>query len=107
MAITSKLGDFVRDPNVTVIVEEINSFRVYFLGEVQTPGALLFYRPIRVLQAISMAGGPTEFSKGGVTVLREEYGVEKRIQIDYKKLLTGAPGQENIYLKPGDTVIFK
>ena len=54
-----------------------------------------------------MAGGPTEFSKKDITLLREEYGVEKRIHIDYKKLLAGAPDQENIYLRPGDTLIFK
>ena len=44
-SITSKLSAFIRDPNVTVIVEEINSFRVYFLGEVKSQGVHTFYRP--------------------------------------------------------------
>jgi polysaccharide export outer membrane protein len=107
LAIASRLSDFVRDPNVTVMVEQINSFRIYFIGEVNTKGAVQLYRPTRVLQAIAMAGGPTEFSSKNITLLREEYGFEKRIQIDYKKLLAGTGGQENIYLKPGDTLIFK
>ena len=51
-----------------------------------------------------MAGGPTEFSKKDIILLREEYGVEKRIPIDYKRLLAGDAAQENLYLKPGDTL---
>ena len=105
--LTERLGQFVRDPNVTVIVQEINSFRVFFVGEVTTKGAIKFVRPIRVLQAVAMAGGPTEFSKKEITLLREEFGVEKRISIDYRKLLAGDPAQENIPLRPGDTLIFK
>ena len=44
---------------------------------------------------------------GNITVLREEFGVEKRIEIDYKKLVAGDPSQENIRLRPGDTVLVK
>ena len=107
LAVTNQLGGFVRDPNVTVIVEKINSFKVFFVGEVKTPGVLQLFRPTRVLQAVAMAGGPTEFSKKDVTLLREEYGGEKRIPIDDKKLVAGDPSQENIYLRPGDTLVFK
>ena len=102
-----RLGEFVRDPDVTVVVEQINSYRIYLIGEVNTKGALQFYRPMRVLQAIAMAGGPTDFSKNTIILLREEYGIEKRIQIDYKRLLDGDLRQENLYLKPGDTLIFR
>jgi len=105
--ITEKLANFVRNPNVTVIVERINSFKVFFIGEVNTPGALLFLRPTRVLQAVAMAGGPSQFSKKEIVLIREELGVEKRIPIDYKKLLAGEPEQENLFLRPGDTLVFK
>ena len=105
--ITDKLANFVRNPNVTVIVERINSFKVFFIGEVATPGALLFLRPMRVLQAVAMAGGPSQFSKKEIVLIREEFGVEKRIPIDYKKLLAGEPEQENLFLRPGDTLVFK
>jgi polysaccharide biosynthesis/export protein len=106
--LTQKLSDYFQyAPQVTVIVEEINSFRVYFLGEVEKQGPIQFYRPTRVLQAVATAGGPTEYAKKQITIIREEFGIERRIEIDYKKLLEGAPGQENLYLKPGDTLIFK
>ncbi len=99
------LETYIKDPNVTVIVREINSFRVYFLGEVASQGALQFLRPTRLLQGIAAAGGLTQFARKEITVLREESGIEKRIPIDYKKLLAGDPSQENLYLKPGDTVL--
>jgi polysaccharide export outer membrane protein len=105
--ITSHLSAFVNDPDVTVIVEEINSFRVYFLGEIAAQGPLQFYRPTRLLQGIATAGGLTDFAKKDITVVREEHGMEKRIEIDYKKLVAGDPGQENLFLKPGDTVLVK
>ena len=106
-AIVTALKDYVRDPNVTVMVDEINHFRVYFLGEVVTQGEIQFYRPTRLLQAIASAGGLTEFSKKSITIIREELGVERRIEVDYKKLWGGDPGQENLHLKPGDTLLFK
>jgi polysaccharide export outer membrane protein len=105
-SIAEALQNFVRDPSVTVIVEQINSYQVFFLGEVSTQGRMQFYRPIRLLQAIATAGGLTEFAKKEIVLLREEYGVEKRIVVDYKKLINGDPSQENIVLKSGDTLLF-
>jgi len=105
-AVREALGKFINDPNVTVIVETINSYRVYFLGEVVRQGAIQFYRPTRLMQAIAAAGGLTEFAKKEITLVRERGGVEKRYRIDYKRLINGDPAQENIVLEPGDTLIF-
>ena len=102
--ITEQLVRFVRDVHVTVIVEQINSFRVFVLGEVNTQSVLTFQQPTRLLQAIAHAGGVTQFSKK-ITIIRQSSGTEKRIQVDYKKLLDGDPSQENIWLKPGDTIL--
>lgn len=103
--IATRLAGFLREPNVTVIVEEINSFRVYVLGEVNRQGPINFNRPTRLLQAIAAAGGLSQYSKKEVTLLREEDGVERRIRVDYKRLLAGDPSQSNLYLKPGDTIL--
>jgi polysaccharide export outer membrane protein len=105
-AVTAALSEFINDPNVTVIVESIESYRVYFLGEVQRQGALQFYRPTRLMQGIAAAGGLTEFAKKEITLVRDQGGSEKRFRIDYKRLINGDPSQENIYLQPGDTLIF-
>jgi polysaccharide export outer membrane protein len=103
--ITAELSEFIRDPNVTVIVEEINSFRVFVLGEVNTQGTLHFRRPTRLLQAIATAGGLTEFSRREAVLLREQQGVEKRIKVNLKHLLAGNPETDNLQLLPNDTVI--
>ena len=100
--LTSSLGAFLREPNVTVIVTKLNSYRIYFLGEIRRPGALNFYRPTRLLQAIAAAGGLTDYGNK-ILILREENGEEKRVELDYKKVENGT--QENIFLLAGDTVI--
>ncbi len=104
--LTQELSVFVNAPSVTVIVRQINSYNVYFLGEVSNQGVLAFYRPTRILQAIATAGGLTPFSKKEITLLREVGGVEKRFRIDYKKLIAGDPAQENLYLLANDTLLF-
>lgn len=104
--IRERLAEFIRDPNVTVIVDQINSFRVYFVGEVNTQGVVHFTHPPRLLQAIASAGGLSQFSKKEVVLLRQRAGVETRIVVNYKRLVAGDPGQENLYLEPGDTLIF-
>ena len=104
--LTERLGVFVTDPSVTVIVRDIKSYKVYFLGEVASQGAVTFKRPTRILQGIATAGGLTQFSKKEITLLREVGGVEKRFQIDYKKLVAGDPTQENLLLLPDDTLLF-
>jgi polysaccharide export outer membrane protein len=104
-ALSERLANFVRDPNVTVIVDEINSFRVYVLGEVVLQGVLNFNRPVRVLQAISIAGGFTQFSKREIVILRQAEGKEFRLSINYKRLMSGEAGEDNLFLQPGDTLL--
>jgi polysaccharide export outer membrane protein len=104
-AITERLATYVVEPHVTVIVEEIRSFRVYVLGEVVNQGALNFSRPTRLLQALAACGGFTEFSKRDIVVLRQSGQLEKRIAVNYKRLISGDPSAENLLLQPGDTLL--
>jgi polysaccharide biosynthesis/export protein len=103
--ITAKLSAYLREPLVTVMVEQINSFRIYVLGEVSGQGAITLFRPTRILQAIALAGGVTQFAKREILVVREVNRVEQRIRVDYKRLLSGDPSQENIFLRPGDLIL--
>lgn len=102
--VAEALQSYVRDPNVTVIIDAILSYRVFFIGEVRRQGALNFYQPIRLIQGLAAAGGVSEFGNQ-VIVLREVSGRETRNEYDFKKLLAGA--HENVILLPGDTVIVK
>jgi len=104
--ITSKLTSFVKDPQVTVIVTAMNSQRVYVLGQVARVGAYPMLPGMTVLQAISTAGGLTLYAKqGSIVVLRTENGKQVRLPFDYKDVINGKRPEQNIVLKPGDTVV--
>jgi polysaccharide export outer membrane protein len=97
---------FVTIPNISVLVQEIHSLKVYVLGEVLSPGAFDLQRPVRVLQAIALAGGFTQYAeKNRVIVLRELDGKQERLEINLKRVYSGASIEENILLRPGDTLV--
>lgn len=104
--LTERLKDFVEAPNVTVIVMEANSFKVYFSGQVKTPGVLRLRTETSLAQAISMVGGLTDWAnQSKIIVIRKENGKEKRFTINYKKIVQGKDLDSNIILKAGDTII--
>jgi polysaccharide export outer membrane protein len=104
--VTRALTRFIKEPVVTVVVEEINSFKVFVIGEVTVQGALNLRRRTRLLEAIALAGGLTTFAdKSNVVLLRYEDGKESRTRIDYRKVISGEKPELNVYLKPGDTIL--
>lgn len=103
LQLAAALGEFVMAPSVTVIVEQINSLKIFVTGNVTTPGVYDVIRPTRVLQAIALAGGTTAFAKTDrIVVLRE--GAEGRFEVNLKAITRGRQG-DNILLRPGDTII--
>ncbi len=104
--ITDELKKFITDPRVSVIVTQINSRRVYVMGEVLRPGPIYMLPDMTVLQALSSAGGFTQFAKlKGIYVLRIEKGRQITFPFNYKEVIRGYRGQQNMILKPGDTVV--
>lgn len=104
--ITKRLKKFVNDPQVTVIVTQINSQRVYVLGEVSRPGAYPLLPGMNVLQALSAAGGFTMFAhKNNVYVLRQQDGKQVKLPFDYKEVISGKRADENVVLKAGDEIV--
>jgi polysaccharide export outer membrane protein len=103
--ITESLKKFVTDPQVTVIVREINSQRVYLIGEVGRAGAYPLLPGMTVLQALSSAGGFTHFANiKKIYVLRNENGKQQKFPFNYKQALN-ENSSENITLKAGDTIV--
>lgn len=93
-------------PTVTVKVREINSYRVYVLGKVASQQAVPSVVPLRLLQLLAIAGGPNEFAKGKVIILREgPGGVQIRREIDYGKVLDGRAPEQNVWLHADDIVV--
>lgn len=104
--LVQKLKKFIDEPNVSVIVMEANSHKVYISGQVRTPGVYRLRSETTILQIIPMAGGFTEWAnQKKILVIRREGGKEKRIIINYKKIIEGQEREGNLVLKPGDTII--
>ena len=104
--LTEKLRQYLSEPRVTVLVEEVNSYKVYVMGEVLTQGALVLKNKTTLLQAISLAGGFTQYAKRNeITVLRRTAKRDERIILNYEKILTGRAPEQNLTLEPGDTVV--
>lgn len=103
--LTKGYEGFVTAPAVSLVVTAINSRKVYVLGEVTNPGVFDILRPTRLLQAIAMAGGYTDFAKKDeVVVIREGRPGERRIQVSVKDITTGKNLDDNLLLLPGDTI---
>ena len=104
--ITERLKKYVTDPQVTVIVTAINSQRIYVLGEVSRAGAYVLLPGMTVLQALSSAGGFTQFAKvKNIYVLREENGKQVKYSFNYKAFINGKNPKQNIAVKTGDTIV--
>ena len=104
--ITESLKKFMTGPQVTVIVATINSQRIYILGEVTRTGAYPLLPGMTVLQALSSAGGFTQFANiKNIYLLRQENGQQVKYAFNYKDVTTGKKPEQNVVLKAGDTII--
>ena len=105
--IAAKLKDFITSPEVTVIVEQINSQKFNILGQVTKPGSYPLAAATTVLDAIAAAGGFRDFAKQkNIYILRQiAGGRETRIAFNYKDVIKGKDPQQNIQLEPHDTIV--
>ncbi|MBS1806257.1 MAG: polysaccharide biosynthesis/export family protein [Acidobacteria bacterium] len=105
--ITDKLKNFITTPEVTVVVEKVNSRKYNVLGEVTKPGSYLLTTETTVMDAIAAAGGFRDFAKkSGVYVLRKSAnGQEEHLKFNYKDFVKGKNTAQNVKLEPNDTII--
>ena len=105
--ISAKLLSYITKPEVTVIVEQINSQKFNILGQVTKPGTYTLTAPTTILDAIATAGGFRDFAKQkGVYVLRPgPNGSELRIPFNYKDVIKGKNSAQNIQIQPNDNII--
>ena len=101
------LKDYLTDPEVTVIVEQINSKKFNILGQVLKPGTYSLSQATTVMDAIATAGGFRDFAKkDDVYILRElPDGSEAHLRFNYKSFIKGKNPAQNVKLEPHDTVI--
>jgi polysaccharide biosynthesis/export protein len=103
--LTARLRNYVTKPEVTVMVEQINSKKLNILGQVAKPGSYSLALAPTVVDAIALAGGPRDFAKQkSIYILRQNPGGgQTRIAFNYKDFLKGK--NQNIKLEPHDTVV--
>ena len=104
--LAQKLAEYVPSPSVTVIVNDVHSFKVSVIGEVVRPARYELKSRTSVLDVLAMAGGFNQFAaRTRVVVLRQEGDKRVRIPFNYNKVTQGATDEENLYLRPGDIVL--
>jgi polysaccharide export outer membrane protein len=103
--IAIRLKKYIQDPNVSVILTQINSKKVYLLGEVAKIGPVEITSGMTLLEAISSAGGLTQYANTRkIYILRNADGKHTKIPVEYKKALKGNSSL-NLTLEPGDTIV--
>ena len=105
--IAQELSEFVAAPDVTVLVQQMNSRFVSVLGEVRQPTRVALTRDLRVLEAIALVGGFSTFAdKSDIRIVRRTPGGgEVEYRFDYDAYVRGVAPDTNIVLRPGDTII--
>lgn len=105
--ITEKLKGYMTDPEVTVIVEQINSQKYNIFGQVMKPGSFSITAGTTIMDAIAASGGLRDFAKKkSIYVLRPTSGGgEARFDFNYEKFIKGKSPAQNILLKPHDTIV--
>ena len=104
--ITEEAKRYVEDPNVTIVVRQINSRKVFVTGEVAKPGPYMLTGPTTVLQMIATAGGLREYADSkNVVIMRVEAGRTVSYGFNYNEVTKRKNLRQNIELKPGDTII--
>ena len=103
----TKLKDYVSEPEVTVIVQEIKSQKFNVLGMVMKPGSYALTNPTTILDAIALAGGFRDFAKQkAIYVLRQAAdGSQTRLPFNYKEVVKGQNSAQNVTLQSNDTIV--
>jgi polysaccharide biosynthesis/export protein len=105
--IAARLKSYIAEPEVTVIVQQINSQKFNILGQVTRPGSYAIANAATVLDAIAIAGGFRDFAKQkSIYILRQSAdGSQTRLRFNYREVVKGQNPAQNIKLLPRDTIV--
>jgi polysaccharide export outer membrane protein len=103
--ISGALAEFMPNPEVSVIVTDVRSFRVSVLGEVQRPGVLQLRSDTSILEAIAMSGGFRDFASPSKIIIfrKDNYGNTHKLSFNYNRAMRGQ--EDNLALKSGDVIV--
>jgi polysaccharide export outer membrane protein len=104
--LAERFAHYIHGPDVTIIAKEIHSKRIYLVGAIKKEGVIPLQSSMTVLQAITEAGGLTEYAKPKkIYVLRNEGGKQLCLPFDYQAVIKGQHIEQNIAVRPDDTIV--
>lgn len=104
--ITDRLQQFIHGADVTVVVREIHSKKVYLVGAINKVGPVTLVSSLTVLQILTEAGGLTDYAKRKkIYILRKENGKQVKLPFDYDAVIKGDHIEQNINVLPDDTIV--
>ncbi len=106
--IATRLKEYKENPQVSIVVQQVNSYAIYVMGEVTRPGKFPLKSKTTLLQAITLAGGFTpNAARNKLVVFRFGDKGQKDIKIkaSYDDIILRESSLQNIELKPGDTIV--
>jgi polysaccharide biosynthesis/export protein len=102
----SKLSEYISDPVVNISVKSVDGNVVYVIGQVRNPGTFIMYKPMDVMQMLSLAGGLTAFAKANsIVILRGQGEHAQAIEFEYGELEDGDDLDKNHMLQSGDVIV--
>jgi polysaccharide export outer membrane protein len=97
---------YIESPNASVIVKAIHSRKVHITGNVAKSGEYPLNTDLTVLQLIALAGGLLEWADAkNILVMRTVAGEAEALKFNYKDVVRQKNLEQNVLLRPGDTVI--
>jgi polysaccharide export outer membrane protein len=103
--LTEKYQSFVTAAVVSVTVVEARSKKIYVSGKVAKPNEYPLQKNMTVAQAISLAGGLTEWADSSdLKLIRKIKGVQKTFRVDFAAIVSGKDLSQNVLLEPDDTI---
>ena len=94
---------YIKKPQVTVLIREYTSKKIFVFGEVSKPGTFPYEEKMNIIQAVTMAGGFTRTAqKNNISVTRVLEGVEKKIRVPVADI--GEGREKNFDVQPGDII---
>lgn len=104
--LAERFSTLINAPEVSVVVTGMNSKKIYMTGKVKREGPLPYVYEMTVMQALTEAGGVTDYAKKkNIYVLRTENGKQFKLPFDYAAVLRGEHLETNIQLIPGDMIV--
>jgi polysaccharide export outer membrane protein len=104
--LTTLLKPFYKEPDVTLIIREVHSKKIYLVGALKHGGTVDLKYPMTVLQALTEGGGLTDFAKRKkIYVLRTENGKQYRFPFNYDAVIRGELMEQNIWVMANDMIV--